>query len=246
MSSDDHSGRDDLFYVIDGTVDLLEQGRTPTSSTRCERPGAAARIGWVGHLCTRRQGSPLPIGHAVPVTTAAGGGRPASDEVTPGDGRRCRALSAAALSLTFFVLTGCGSSSAGNTEADSPDGSAHVTAQSTLDPDPAASGDGGSPYCEAIHAVVGMPEATVRSDRSAYRATIAAVIESSPPAHRSAWDALLAFIDDDSSEMLNPAADGLEEIGDAVSDECGANLVLEDWDLLRDRPLTDRPGVSER
>ena len=103
--------------------------------------------------------------------------------------------------------------------------------------------EGSNPYCEAVREVVVMPEAIVRSDRPQYRAAIAKTIENSPHEQRSAWQTILTFIDDDSTENFNHAAGAIEEIGTAIREDCQINLVLDDWDLLRHLPMTDRPGV---
>lgn len=103
--------------------------------------------------------------------------------------------------------------------------------------------EGSNPYCEAVRAVVVMPEATVRSDRPQYRAAIAATVAASPDQHRSAWQTFLTFVDDNSSENFNPAANALDDIAPGIREDCQINLVLDDWDLLRHFPMTDRPGV---
>jgi hypothetical protein len=117
---------------------------------------------------------------------------------------------------------------------------AHCEALWMLPPELA---EGSNPYCEAVRAVVVMPEAIVRSDRPQYRAAIAKTIERSPDEQRPAWQAFLTFIDDDSTENFNHAAGAIEEIGTAIREDCQINLVLDDWDLLRHLPMTDKPGV---
>jgi hypothetical protein len=94
----------------------------------------------------------------------------------------------------------------------------------------------GDEYCDAIVTVVQMPVDRVRGNRAAYRGGIAAVVAASPAEHRSAWEAVLGFVDDDTSERLNVAADALDEVGSDVFDRCSVNLVLEDWDVLRGYP----------
>jgi hypothetical protein len=79
--------------------------------------------------------------------------------------------------------------------------------------------EGSNPYCEAVRAVVVMPEATVRSDRPQYRAAIAEMIESSPDDHRYAWQTFLTFIDDSSAENFNQVADAMEGIGPAIRED---------------------------
>lgn len=133
---------------------------------------------------------------------------------------------------TVAMLTGCGSSSDGDADPSTGEVRPSATASSVGTDDVAATSD---PYCVAITAVVDLPVATVRADRGAYVAAVGAVAAVGPPAHRPAWDAVVAFVDDDSSDRLNDAADGLDGIGGEVQARCGIDLVLVDWDLLRDR-----------
>jgi hypothetical protein len=148
--------------------------------------------------------------------------------VTSGPRRRPRrALLAAAVPVVAGVLAGCGSSSG---EAADPGATAERALTTDL-------------YCTAIQEVVALPAATVRRDRDLYVAAVAAVAASSPSAHQQAWEDVAAFTEDDASERLNPAADGLDRVGDEVEEWCGIDLVLVDWDLLRDRSALDTvPG----
>ena len=111
--------------------------------------------------------------------------------------------------------------------------SATDSGDSAADPGPDRGGD---EYCDAIVTVVRMPVAQVRRDPAAYRDGIAAVAAVSPAQHLGAWEALLAFVDDDTSERLNVAADALDDVGSEVLGRCSVNLVLEDWDVLRSYP----------
>ena len=56
-------------------------------------------------------------------------------------------------------------------------------------------------------------------------------------------ETFLTFVDDNSSENFNPAANALDDIAPGIREDCQINLVLDDWDLLRHFPMTDRPGV---
>jgi hypothetical protein len=103
--------------------------------------------------------------------------------------------------------------------------------------DPASSGS----YCALIGDVVGMSVEDVRADRAAYRDAVAAVAAESPEGHRVAWASMLEFVDDDSSERLNPAADGLDRIGSDIERDCGIDLVLVDWDVLQDQSGQAQP-----
>jgi hypothetical protein len=147
---------------------------------------------------------------------------------------KVRHLSPLAAILVAFAAVGC----ADNDSAEEP-----VPAEPSGPSTPrgsaaeAGSESDGDDYCDAIVSVVQIPVEQVRSDRAAYRDGIAAVAALSPAEHMGAWDALLAFVDDDTSERLNVAADALGEVGSDVLDRCSVNLVLEDWDVLRDYPF---------
>jgi hypothetical protein len=146
---------------------------------------------------------------------------------------KARHLSPLAAILVALAAVGC----AHNDSAEEPI-SAEPSGPSTPreSVSEAGSDSGGDEYCEAIVTVVRMDVDQVRSHRAAYREGIAAVAASSPAEHMGAWEALLAFVDDDTSERLNVAADALDEVGSDVFDRCSVNLVLEDWDVLRDYP----------
>lgn len=146
---------------------------------------------------------------------------------------KVRHLSPLAAILVAFAAVGC----ADNDSAEEPI-PAEPSGSSTPRESAAEAGSesDGDEYCDAIVTVVQMPVDQVRSDRASYRDGIAAVAASSPAQHVGAWEALLAFVDDDTSERLNVAADALDEVGSDVLDRCSVNLVLEDWDVLRDYP----------
>ena len=99
-------------------------------------------------------------------------------------------------------------------------------------------------YCDLIAGVVATSPQEKRTDRAAYRAAVAAATAGSPDDHVDAWTAMLAFIDDDSSERLNLAADGLDRIGSDIQRDCDIDLVLVDWDLLQDLASVDQPVVG--
>jgi hypothetical protein len=126
-----------------------------------------------------------------------------------------RALTTALAAAVGLVGAGCG--------GDSDDGASAA-------PAPEIS----SRYCELIADTVDRSVEDVRADRAAYRDAVAAVVAESPDDHRAAWTSMLEFVDDDSSERLNPAADGLDRIAPDIERDCGIALVLVDWDVLQD------------
>ena len=135
------------------------------------------------------------------------------------------AVVAVVVGLVAFAGAGCGDES-GDDESTAVE--------------PSNSGD----YCDLIAGVVATSPEEKRADRAAYRAAVAAVTAGSPDDHVDAWTAMLAFIDDDSSERLNPAADGLDRIGADIERDCDIDLVLVDWDLLQDLATVDQPVVG--
>jgi hypothetical protein len=137
----------------------------------------------------------------------------------------------AAAVFVALLAAGCGDAGEPSGAESSPPSTARARAEEAS-PDP-----GEDAYCEAIEDVVRMPVDQIRRDRASYRAGVDAVVRASPPIHAEGWEAVLAFVEDNTSERLNVAADALERIGTEIDDRCSVSVGLDDWDVLRDVPV---------